>query len=305
MGGAGTRLAAQGTSVSGVLLRGGPRGAPLAGRWVVMHQVTMREGGPVDSIRSDRAGRWRVRIPTVDTLAIYVASAMYAGLAYFSSPIRVVPGRAVVIDPLVVYDTSSTGPPLVVQRRLVTIARPKSDGSRDVLELLEIVNPSSTTRIAPDSLQPVWAGALPAEAMQFDVQSGDFSADAVVRREDRVLLFGPVQPGGPHQLSYAYTLGGSVQAFALPVDQPTTELDLLLEDTLAQATAPGLESGGVTPIETRFFARYRADSVPAGAPVRVAFPKAPLRAEKLLPLLVIVIAAALAAGLWVALRRKG
>jgi hypothetical protein len=60
----------------------------------------------------------------------------------------------------------------------------------------------------------------------------------------------------------------------------------------------------VAPIETRLFARYRADSVPAGAPVRIAFPKAPLRAEKLLPFLVIAIAAALGAGLWVALRRK-
>ncbi len=304
MGGAGTRLAAQGTSVSGVLRRGAPRGAPVAGRWVVLHQVTMREGAPVDSVQSDGAGRWRLRIPAVDTLAVYVASALYAGLAYFSQPIRVVPGRAVVADPLVVYDTSSTGPPIAVQRRLVTIARPRSDGSRDVLELLELVNPSSATRIAPDSLQPVWAGAIPAEALQFEVQSGDFSADAVVRRGDRVLLYGPVQPKGFHQLSYGYTLAGSVQAFALPVDQPTAELDLLLEDTLSRATAPGLRSGGVQQIETRFFARYRADSVSAGAPVRVAFSKAPLRAEKLIPFLVIAIATALGAGLWVALKRR-
>lgn len=304
MGGASSPLAAQGTSVSGILRRGGPAGAPLAGRWVVLHQVTMREGGPVDSVRSDAAGRWRLRIPVVDTLAVYVASSLYAGLAYFSQPIRVMPGRAVVAEPLVVFDTSSIGPPLQVQRRLVTIARPKSDGSRDVLELLELVNPSSTTRIAPDSLQPVWAGAIPAEALQLEVQSGDFSADAVVRRGDRVLLFGPVQPSGFHQLSYGYTLAGSVQALALPVDQPTAELDLLLEDTLSRATAPGLRSGGVQPIETRFFARYRADSVPAGAPVRIAFTKSPLRAERLLPFLVIAIAAALGAGLWVALKKR-
>lgn len=277
---------------------------PIAGRWVVLHQVTMREGGPVDSVKSDALGRWRLRIPAVDTMAVYVASALYAGLAYFSSPLRVVPGRAVITDPLVVYDTSSTGPPIQVQRRLVTIARPKADGSRDVLELLELVNSTAATRIAPDSLRPVWAGAVPIEALQFEVQSGDFSADAVMHRDDRVLLFGPVQPNGFHQLSYGYTLAGSVQALALPIDQPTGELDLLLEDTLGQATAPGLRSGGVQQIETRFFSRYRADSLPAGAPVRIAFPKAPLKAERLLPLLVIAIATALGAGLWVALRRK-
>jgi hypothetical protein len=287
-----------------VLRRGGPGGATLAGRWVVLHQVTLRDGGPVDSVRSDGAGRWRLRVPAVDTLAVYVASTLHGGLAYFSQPLRVVPGRAATGESLVVYDTSSAGPPIAVQRRLVTIARPQSDGSRDVLELLEIVNPSSTTRIAPDSLQPVWAGAIPAEALQFELQSGDFSADAVVRRDDRVLLFGPVQPNGFHQLSYRYTLAGSVQAFALPIDQPTTELDLLLEDTLTRATAPGLQSGGVQQIETRFFARFRADSVPADAPVRIAFPKSPLGAEKLVPFLVIAAASALLAGLWVALRRK-
>jgi hypothetical protein len=302
--GAGAHLAAQATSVSGVLRRGGTGGRPLAGRWVVLHQVTMREGGPVDSVRSDAVGRWRLRIGAVDSLAVYVVSSLYAGLAYFSQPLRVTPGRAITAEPLIVYDTSSTGPALRVQRRLVTISRPKSEGSRDVLELLEIDNRAPTTRIAPDSLRPVWAGAIPSEAIQFVVQSGDFSADAVERRGDRVMLFGPVQPNGLHQLSYGYVLPGSVAALALPVDQPLAELDLLLEDTLAGATGPGLQSGGVQEIETRFFSRYRADSVPADAVVRIAFPKAPVRAEKLLPLFVIAIATALGTGLWVALRRK-
>ncbi len=302
-GGAGA-VAAQGTLVSGVLRRGGPNGVALSGRWVVLHQVTMQEGGPVDSVRTDAAGWWHLRIAAVDSEAIYVVSALYAGLAYFSQPVKVAKGKPVTTDPLVVYDTSSTGPTLVLLRRLVTIARPKADGSREVLELLEIVNPGTATRIAPDTLRPVWSGAIPPEAMQFAVQTGDFSADAVVRRADRVMLFGPLQPNGLHQLSYGYTLPGSVQALALPIDQPTAELDLLLEDTLAQSTAPGLRSGGVQAIETHFFARFRADSLAPGAPVRIAFPKAPLRAERLLPYLVVLIAGALGAGLWVALRRK-
>ncbi|HJQ65300.1 MAG TPA: hypothetical protein VJ816_02930 [Gemmatimonadales bacterium] len=301
-------MAAQGTgtSLSGVLRRGAPRGggAPLAGRWVVLHRVTMQEGGPIDSVRTDAAGRWRIRVPAVDSEAIYVVSSMYAGLAYFSQPLHPVPGRGITADPLVVYDTSTTGPPLILQRRLVTIAHPKDDGSRDVLELLELVNPGFTTRIAPDTLRPVWAGAIPAAAMQFEVQSGDFSSDAVARRGDQVRLFGPLQPGGFHQLSYAYTLPASVEALALPIDQPTVELDLLLEDTLAQATAPGLRGGGVQPIERRFFMRYRTESLPAGAPVRIAFPKAPIRAERVLPFLVVAVAAALGFGLWVALKKR-
>ena len=158
-----------------------------------------------------------------------------------------------------------------------------SDGaprvSRDVLELLELVNPGTATRIAPDTLRPVWQGAIPTGVVQFDVQSGDFSSDAVVRRGDAVRLFGPLQPGGFHQLSYAYTLPASTDAIALPIDQPTVELDLLLEDTLSQATAPGLRAGGVQPIEERFFMRYRADTLPAGAPISGAIwsPTAPFR----------------------------
>jgi hypothetical protein len=295
------RLAAQGTSVSGVLRRDG---TPLAGRWVVLHRVTMREGGPIDSVRSGAAGQWRLRVPAIDSQAIYVVSAMYAGLAYFSQPIRMVTGKSVTAEPLVVYDTASTGPPIILQRRLVTIAHPKTDGSRDVLELLELVNPGGSTRIAPDTLRPVWAGTIPAEAVQFEVQSGDFSADAVGRRGDQVRLFGPVQPGGFHQLSYAYTLPSSVEALALPVDQPTGELDLLLEDTLARLSAPRLTPGGTQAIEGRVFARYRVDSVQANAPVRIAFPKGRKSIERLLPFLVIAIAVALGAGLWVALRKK-
>lgn len=290
--------------MSGELRRGGPRGAPLAGRWVVLHRVTMQEGGPVDSVRTDAVGKWRIRVPAVDSEAIYVVSSLYAGLAYFSQPIHPVAGRGIPVDPLVVYDTSSTGPPLILQRRLVTIAHAKPDGSRDVLELLELVNPGTATRIAPDTLRPVWEGAIPAGVVQFDVQAGDFSSDAVVRRGDQVRLFGPLQPNGFHQLSYAYTLPSSVAALALPIDQPTVELDLLLEDTLSQATAPGLRAGGVQPIEQRSFMRYRADTLPAGAPVRIAFPKTPMRAERVLPFLVVAIAIALGAGLWIALKRR-
>ncbi len=284
-----------------MLRRGG--GVPLSGRWVVLHRVTMQEGGAIDSTRTDAAGRWRLRLASVDTAAIYVVSSFYAGLAYFSQPIRPVAGRSTTADPLIVYDTSSSGPPLVLRRRLVTIAHAHRDGSRDVLELLELQNPGSATRIAPDTLRPVWAGAIPAAAIQFEVQTGDFSADAVLRRGDQVRLFGPLQPDGFHQLSYAYTLPASVAALALPIDQPTVELDLLLEDTLAQATAPGLRAGGVQPIEQRYFLRYRAESLPAGAPVRIAFAKTPLRAERALPFVVVAIAAALGIGLWVALKR--
>jgi hypothetical protein len=206
-----THLAAQGGpgTVAGVLRRGSLTGPPVAGRWVVLHQVNAASGGPIDSTRTDAAGRWRLRTAHVDTLAIYVASALHDGLAYFSAPLPVVAGSTTTALPLVVYDTSSTGPRVSVRRRFVTIARPKPDGSREVLEILELDNPGRATRIAPDTLQPTWAGAIPPAALDFEVQQSDFSADAVLRRGGDVQLFGPVQPDRTHQLSYRYVLSGA------------------------------------------------------------------------------------------------
>lgn len=296
---------AGGGTVSGVLRRGGPDGAPLAGRWVVLHQVTAGGGGPVDSIRTDAGGHWLLRARQVDTLAIYIASALHDGLAYFSPPLRVQAGAAVAAGPLVVYDTSSGGPAIVLQRRLVTIAAAGKDGSREVLELLELGHEGRTTRVATDTVRPVWSVTIPPAAVQFEVQQGDFSPDAVMRRADSVQLFAPVQPGRNRQLSYRYVLpASSAGTVPVPIDQPTAELDLLLEDTVAAVSAPGLTGGGVEQIETRRFAGYRADSLPAGAPVSIVFPAKQFNTDRLLPLLVVAIVAVLAAALWVALKRK-
>jgi hypothetical protein len=291
--------------VSGVLRRGGPEGTPLAGRWVVLHQVTAGGGGPVDSVRTDAGGHWRLRARRVDTMAIYIASALHDGLAYFSPPLRVQSGQAVTAGPLVVYDTTSGGPAIVLQRRLVTIAGASKDGSREVLELLELGLEGQKTRVAPDTVRPVWSVAIPRAAVQFEVQTGDFSPDAVTQRGDSVLLFAPVQPGRSRQLSYRYVLPSSMAGtVVVPIDQPTHELDLLLEDTVAAVSAPGLTGGGVEQIETRRFAGYRADSLPAGAPVSIVFPAKQFRTDQLLPLLVVAFAAALGVGLWVALKRE-
>jgi hypothetical protein len=290
--------------VSGVLVRGGNGRTPLAARWVVLHQVTMQAGEPVDSVRSDARGRWRLRAPRVDSLAVYVVSAVHDGLAYFSQPILLVAAQATIADTLVVYDTTSRGPPVQLRRRLVTVARTKPDGGRDVLEILELENPGRATRVAADSQHPTWAGAIPPAALQFQAGSGDFSVDAVGRQGDRVVVFGPIQPDGGRQLSYGYVVPRSVRTLTLPIDQPTAELDLLIEDTLAAVSAPSLEPGGVEQIENRMFSRYRTGPLAAGALVAIAFPAASFRPERLLPVLVGAIVLALGAGLWIALKKS-
>jgi len=291
--------------VTGRVVHGGPNGRPLARAWVVLHRVTMGgAGGPIDSSRTDGRGDFTFSVSRPDTSAIYVVSSWYDGIAYFSEPVTVSRPRTS-LRPLLVYDTTSTGPGVQVARRLLTVAKQKPDGARDVLELLELRNPGRSTRIAADTLQPTWTGAIPGEAIQFQVAQGDLSPQAVTQRGDSVAVFGPIPPGDPKQLSYAYVLPGSLARIAVPIDQPTAEVDLLVEDTVATVTATRLDTLGVQEIESRRFARYRARAVPAGATLTIAFSVAPpWQAESLVPFVVIGAAVALAAGFVVALRKK-
>jgi hypothetical protein len=296
-------LAAQSATVTGRVVLGSA-GRPVAGRFVVLHRITMGDGGPVDSVRTDASGRWRIRVPEVDSTAVYVVSAEHDSLAYFSLPLHLTIGQTTAADPLVVWDTSSTGPAILLRRRLLTVARPKPDGSREVLEILELENPGRTTRVSNDTVHPTWSGAIPDQALEFALQTSDFSNDVVSQRAGRVSLFGPLQPQGRRQLSYRYVLAGAVHSLVLPIDQPTDELDLLFEDSTTAVTAPGLVRLGVETIEQRRFARYRADSLVAGAPVRIAFPAARLRIDAFLPYIVGLVVVAMGVGLWIALRRS-
>ncbi len=296
-------LAAQGVLVSGRVVRGGATERPLARAWVVLHQVSMDGGGkPIDSTRTDTRGAFTLALARADTGSLYVASSWYAGIAYFSEPVAGT-RRSTALPPIYVYDTSSTGPAVRVARRLVTIARRKRDGARDALELVELENPGAKTRIAPDTLQPTWAGAIPRVAIQFRVGQGDISPQAMALRGDSVAVFGPIPPGARKQLSYAYVLPGDVRSLSVPIDQPTAEVDLLLEDTTAVVTAARLDSLGIEGIEGRRFARYRMRDVAPGAGLAIVLPLGGLQAQALVPVVVALAAIVLGIGFVVALKR--
>src|SRR5438445_12916960 len=147
VGGA-TGLAAQGVVVAGRVLYG-PAGRPLARTRVVLHHVSMGgDGRPIDSTSTDAQGRYTLTIRRPDSTALYVVSSWHAGIAYFSEP--VVPSRStsVPLRALYVYDTSSAGPAVRVALRLMTVAKLKRDGSRDVLERRYLVNPGQAYRAA-------------------------------------------------------------------------------------------------------------------------------------------------------------
>ena len=297
-------LAAQSVSVSGRVLRGGQDTVPLGNAWVVLHAVTRERGGPLDSVRSDARGRYRIQLSQPDSASVYVVSAWYDSLAYFSLPLNVEGRPAVHVEDIMTFPTSISGPPLRLARRLATVAAAREDGTREVLEILEIENPGVTTRITKDTLRPTWAGQVPAGAGQFQGGQGDISPEAMVFRNDSVYVLGPIPPGPVKQLSYGYSLPAGTRTLSIPIDQATAEVNLLVEDTAAVVRAPKLDSLGVQELEQRRFAAYRAGPLAAGDRVEIDLPSTGFRAMTLLPYVIAVLAAGMVLALVWALRKR-
>ncbi|MGH7608292.1 MAG: hypothetical protein ACREME_13245 [Gemmatimonadales bacterium] len=291
-------------SVSGRVLRGGRDTVPLGGAWVVLHYVTRDSGGPLDSVRTNARGRYRIPLRVVDTTGVYVVSAWYDSLAYFSLPLNVVGRPAVHVEDIVAYPTTVDSPPIRLARRLVTVARPGADGHREILEILELENTGVTTRITRDTLVPTWAGRVPVRIAEFRGGQGDISPEAVVYRNDSVHVLGPIPPGPVKQLSYGYLLARDATTLTIPIDQATVELNLLVEDTAAAVSAPGVEALGVEELEQRRFAAYRAGPLAPGDDVVIVLPRGPFRAQWVLPYVVALFVMVMVGALVWALRRK-
>jgi len=290
-------------SVSGRVLRGGRDTVPLSNAVVVLHRMASASAGPIDSVRSDARGRYRLALRNPDSTSGYVVSVWYDSIAYFSLPLNVVSRPAVHVEDILTFPASRTGPPLRLARRLATISTATADGSREVLEILELENPGQATRITDDTLVPTWSGRLPGRTGQYRAGQGDVSPEAMRFRNDSVLIYAPIPPGPAKQLSFDYTLAAA-RTFVMPIDQPTVEVNLLVEDTVALVIAPKLESFGVKEIEGRRFAAYRAGPLAAGERVEIRLPPGKFRAQVLLPYVIAVVAAGMLLALVWALRRR-
>ena len=299
-----TLIAQQPVSVSGRVLRGGRDTIPLANATVVLHHVSRDNAGPIDSMRSNARGRYGFELRRPDSTGAYIVTVWYDSIAYVSNALQI-GGRPIVhVDDIVTYPTTTDSPPIALVRRLATIARASDEGTREVLEILELENRGVTTRVAKDSVQAVWAGRVPEHMGQFRSGQGDISSEAVRFRNDSVLVLAPIGPGPAKQVSYAYSIPTGMRTFVIPIDQATAEVNLLVEDTAAVVRAPKLDTLGVQAIEQRRFAAYRTGPLSPGARVEIALPPGRFRAQLLLPYVIGVLAAVMVGALIWALRRK-
>jgi len=277
---------------------------PLVHAWVVLHRLARDAAGPLDSVRSDAQGRYRMTLRSPDSTSAYAVSVWFDSIAYFSLPLNVTGRPAVHVEDLIAFPTTSAGVPIQLARRLATVARANEDGTREVLEILELQNTGVATRVTTDTLAPTWAGRVPAGAGQLRAGQGDISSDAVQFRHDSVIVFAPIPPGPAKQFSFGYSLPSGTRVLVFPIDQTTDEVNLLVEDTLAVVSGPGLESLGIKELEQRRFAAYRAGPLAPDSKVEIRLPAGKFHAQLLLPYVIALLAAGMIVALVWALRRR-
>lgn len=240
---------------------------PVPGITVTLHQVTRAGGHPLDSVVTDRDGRFAFRYPApADTTAIHFVSVGYAGITYFSAPLR---------DPIVrgndadmtVFDTTSRPVTITQRGRHIVVSAAAPNGTRQVIEVFELSNDTSVTRIAPPG-GSTWNGGIPAGARAFNVGEGDISADAVSAREGRVNVEAPIAPG-LKQLSFSYDLPANAFPLAIPAEHHTDVLEVLIEDSLGVASGAGLSEVDPVNVDGRHFRRFTAREVAPSGVARV------------------------------------
>lgn len=278
----------------------------VAGAWVTLHRVGTDRAGPLDSVRTDRIGRYAFRYERTGAGdAIYFVSSSHDGIAYFTLPLRSWDARG--DDALItVFDTTSRPVRIAARGHHAVLERPDSAGERRVTEVFELSNDTSVTRVARDesAAGAVWSAALASGARDARVRGGDIAGSAVRFSGERVLVYAPFAPG-VKQLVFSYTVPDRAFPLAIPVGTATQVVEVLLEEPRARVTGAGLRAVQPVAIEGRPFRRFLAADVPQAAVLTVSVPETarPL-APWVLAVLTLAIGGAMTLALARALRRR-
>ncbi|HEX9565783.1 MAG TPA: hypothetical protein VF981_17520 [Gemmatimonadaceae bacterium] len=250
-------------SVEGRVLRGGPGNPePLGGQFVVLHRISADSAGPVDSMRTPASGQYRFRYRLASTSAMYIVSSRYAGVAYFTAPLR----AATVAGPdadLLVFDTTSRAFPLTVRGRHFVVSPPDPSGVRRVVDVFEVANDSSRTLVVGSGTDATWRARMPDGVRDPRSSRGDLPPDAIRFSGGSASLAVPFPPGSRQiVLTYGVPAGAPV---TIPVDDPTASLEVLVEGSGVEVSGASLAVEPSVTMEGRTFQRYVASSVNAGA----------------------------------------
>jgi hypothetical protein len=266
-----SRAEAQSRLAEGRVVRPGKdRPEPVAGQWVVLHRVGSDRAAPLDSAKSGPDGRFRLRYQATGAAdALYFVSARYAGIAYFSPPLRGDIVRGGDAD-IVVYPTTSDTATLHVQGHHIVVATPRGR-RREIAEIYELDNDGTATVIARDSVTPLWSTYVPTEAESVSVAPGDVGAGAVTLRKGRADVYAPMSPG-VRQLVLTYLLPVDGFPVSYPIQRFTAVLEVLAEEPRTRVEGARLTEVASAAIEGRPFRRFLSRDVAPNGVVRIDAP---------------------------------
>lgn len=260
--------------IDGRVVRGTRAGQdPVPNQWVIVHRVGPDRQGPVDSTRTDAAGRFTIHYPvTGDSAAIYFASTSYDGIAYFTAPLRapVVAGDDATIT---VFDTTSGPVAIKIGGRHLVIGAPQPNGNRPVGEVFDLENDSTVTAVARDSVTPVWSAHLPPQAVAFQLNtSGDIAAGAVRQAGSSVELFAPLSPG-IRQFAFTYELPSSAFPLEVPIARNTGVMEVLVQEPTAKISGAKLREVAPVSTEGRTFRRFLGQDLTPSEVLEISVPR--------------------------------
>lgn len=302
-------LQAQGDarSIAGRVLLpgGGTQGIPVAGAWVTLHRVGPDAAGPIDSMRTTRDGRYDFRYrATGDTSAIYFVSTSRGGVAYFTPPVREQAVRDGIAE-IQVHDTTSA--PLAIRTvgRHLIITAPDSATrtTRTVVEIYELSNDSTRTRVAAGANGFTFDAVLPTGVTEVTPGPGDVSPEAIRVVDGRVRVNAPISPG-VRQIAFSYEVPANRDPLEFLVESPIALLEVLVESPEAIASGGRLVADAPVQIEGRPFKRFEAKDVTAAQTITVTIPAGGAGGTNRLMLIVALVGGALAIALLLALRRS-
>lgn len=291
-------------TVSGRVVRPGPDGLlPVPRSWVTLHRVAPDSSGPLDSVRTDAAGRYVARYrPTADD-AVYFASSMYGGIAYFTPPLPPADAGGDAAE-ITVFDTTSAPLPIRTRGRHLVVSASAVNGRRTLVEVFELSNDTTVTAVSAGRRRATWSTTLAPNAADFETAQSDIGADAVAFRDGRVLVYASLSPG-IRQVAFSYSVPAADFPLSVPIADTVGVFEVLLEDPGATAAGGGLAERPAVNLEGRSFRRFLAQDMAAGSTVTidVGEPTAP-RGNRFLLAPVLAAAAIMALALAFALTRR-
>jgi hypothetical protein len=281
---------------------------PVSGAWVVLHRVGPDRAGPLDSVQSDARGHYVFNYTrTGSSDAVYFVSAFYDGIAYFTPPLA--EGKVSGDDgEIAVFDTTSGHVPLSLRGHHVVVSAADANARRSVVEVYDLSNDSSVTRVAAgDSpTAATWATHIAPAAADFKVGQGDISGQAVSFKDGTVSVFAPLAPG-IKQLSFSYSLPANSFPLKLPLEKPTGVYEILIEDKTGKVSGPNIREVDPVTVDERNYRRFLASDMPENSVAVIDLPAPPSTRTvdgRYLLAITLVIGASMVVALAQALRRR-